>query len=100
MQTDGWAGHAGLEGAAYGHGRCARPTGAGVDERLPWLRILFSDFKRRTLGIFDGVSPALTEAYLHELSYLFTRRGQREDILRRFLDRCVLSVAPAPCSLP
>jgi hypothetical protein len=40
VQTDGWAGYAGLEGAGYAHLSRDMSTGADVDEWLPWSHIV------------------------------------------------------------
>ena len=37
VQTDGWAGYVGLEGAGYAHLPRELPTGADVDEWLPFF---------------------------------------------------------------
>ena len=99
VQTDGWSGYAGLEGAGYGHLPCTLPTGADIDQWLPWSHIVLSNFKRWTLDIFHGVSPAHLQAYLDEYCYRLNRREKREDIFRRLLNRCLLYGAPATYSL-
>jgi len=99
VQTDGWAGYVGLEGAGYAHLPREMSTGADIDEWLPWSHIVLSNFKRWTLDVFHGVSPRHLQAYLDELCYRLNRRERREDIFRRLLNRCVLYGAPAPYSL-
>ena len=99
VQTDGWAGYVGLEGAGYGHLSCTLPTGADVDEWLPWSHIVLRSFKRWTLDIFHGVSARRLQAYLDELCYRLNRREKREDIFRRLLNRCVLYGTPSTYSL-
>jgi len=44
--------------AGYGHLPRDMPTGADVDQWLPFSHIVLADFKRWTLDIFHGVSPA------------------------------------------
>src|SRR5665647_1598135 len=56
VQTDGWAGYVGLEGAGYAHLPREMSTGADIDEWLPWSHIVLSNFKRWTLDVFHGVS--------------------------------------------
>ena len=97
--TDGWVGYVGLERAGYGHLPRDMSTGADIDQWLPWSHIVFSNFKRWTLDIFRGVSPAHLQAYLDEYCYRLNRRNQREDIFRRLLNRCLLYGAPATYSL-
>ena len=75
------------------------PSGAEIDRWLPWSHIVLSNFKRWTLDVFHGVSPRHLQAYLNEYCYRLNRRGQREDIFRRLLNRCVLYGTPAPYSL-
>jgi ISXO2-like transposase domain len=66
---------------------------------LPWSHIVLSNFKRWTRDIFHGVSPAHLQAYFDEYCYRLKRRGPREDIFRRLLNRCLLYTGPAPYSL-
>ena len=99
VQTDGWAGYVGLEGAGYAHLPRTTSTGADVDEWLPWSHIVLSNCKRWTLDVFHGVSPRRLQAYLDELCYRLNRREKREDIFRRLLNRCVLYGTPATYSL-
>jgi len=99
VQTDGWSGYVGLGRAGYGHLPRDLSTGADIDQWLPWSHIVLSNFKRWTLDIFHGVSPAHLQAYLDEYCYRLNRREKREDIFRRLLNRCVLYGAPAPYSL-
>jgi hypothetical protein len=99
VQTDGWNGYADLEGAGYAHLPRETSTGADVDEWLPFSHIALSNFKRWTLDVFHGVSPGHLQAYLDEYCYRLNRRGQREDIFRRLLNRCLLHTGPAPYSL-
>ena len=99
VQTDGWKGYAGLERAGYGHLPRGLPTGADIDQWLPWSHIVLSNFKRWTLDIFHGVSAGHLQAYLNEYCYRLNRREQRQDLFRRVLNRCVLYIAPAPYSL-
>jgi transposase-like protein len=99
VQTDGWTGYADLKRAGYGHRPRRLPTGAEIDFWLPWSHIVLSNFKRWTLDIFHGVSAAHLQAYLDEYCYRLNRREQREDLIRRVLNRCVLYTDPAPYSL-
>ena len=99
VQTDGWNGYVGLAGAGYGHRSRTLPTGAEIDAWLPWSHIVLSNFKRWTLDVFHGVSPAHLQAYLNEFCYRLNRRGQRPDLFRRILNRCLLYTEPAPYAL-
>jgi transposase-like protein len=99
VQTDGWAGYVGLEGAGYAHLSRDMSTGADIDEWLPWSHIVLSNFKRWTLDVFPGVSPRHLQDYLDEFCYRLNRRGKREDIFRRLLNRCVLYGTPATYAL-
>ena len=99
MRTDGWNGYLGLEKAGYDHHPRSLPTGADVDEWLPWSHIVLSNFKRWCLDIFHGVSAAHLQAYLDEFCYRFNRRGERQDLFRRVLNRCLLYTGPAPYCL-
>ena len=99
VKTDGWAGYVGLGGAGYGHLPRDTPTGADIDQWLPWSHIVLSNFKRWTLDIFGGVSQKHLQAYLDEYCYRINRRDQRQDLFRRVLNRCVLYTEPATYSL-
>jgi len=59
------------------------PTGADIDQWLPWLHIVPSNFERWALDVFQGVSPAHLQAYLDEFCYWLNRRDRREDPVRR-----------------
>ena len=41
-----------------------------------------------------GVSPQHLQSYLDEFCYRLNRRGERVDLFRRILDRCVLYTPP------
>lgn len=97
--TDGWNGYARLGGAGYSHESRNLPTGAEIDAWLPWSHIVLSNFKRWTLDVFHGVSPAHLQAYLDEFCSRLNRRSQRLDLFRRILNRCLLYTEPAPYSL-
>ena len=86
-------------GAGYGHLPRDTPTGADIDQWLPWSHIVLSNFKRWTLDIFGGVSQKHLQAYLDEYCYRLNRRDQRQDLFRRVLNRCVLYTEPATYSL-
>lgn len=75
------------------------PSGADVDQWLPFSHIVLANFCRWTLDIFHGASPAHRQAYLDEHGSRLNRREQHEDIFRRLFNRCVLYTAPAPDSL-
>jgi transposase-like protein len=95
VRTDGWRGYAGLEGAGYDHRSRTMPTGAEIDDWLPFSHIVLSNFKRWTLDVFHGVSAAHLQAYLDEFCYRLNRRHQRVDLFRRILNRCLLYTEPA-----
>jgi hypothetical protein len=99
VRTDGHRGYLDLAGAGYDHQGRVLPTGPDIDDWLPWSHIVLSNFKRWTLGTFHGVSPHHLQAYLDEFCYRLNRRGDRHDLFRRILNRCVLYTDPAPYSL-
>jgi hypothetical protein len=94
--TDGWSGYAGLGEGSFDHRARSLPTGAEIDAWLPWSHIVLSNFKRWTLDVFHGVSPAHLQAYLDEFCYRLNRRAQRLDLFRRILNRCLLYTELAP----
>jgi len=99
VRTDGWNGYSGLAGTGYGHQARNLPTGADIDDWLPWSHIVLSNFKRWTLDAFHGVSAAHLQAYLDEFCYRLNRRGQRHDLFRRILNRCLLYTEPTTYAL-
>jgi transposase-like protein len=94
VRTDAWNGYASLRSAGYDHRSRALPTGADIDEWLPWSHIVLSNFKRWTLDVFHGVGPSHLQAYLDEFCYRLNRRKEREDIFRRLLNRCLCYTKP------
>lgn len=99
MRTDGWLGYANLTGTGYRREPRSLPSGADIDAGLPWSHIVLSNFKRWTLDISHGVSPAHLQAYLDEFRYRLNRRSQRLDLFRRILNRCLLYTGPATYAL-
>ena len=99
VQTDGWPGYAGLASAGYEHRPRVLDADSDIDAWLPWSHIVLANFKRWTLDIFHGVSPAHLQAYLDEFCYRLNRRDKRADLFRRILNRCLLYTEPAPYSL-
>ena len=99
VQTDGWPGYAGLASAGYEHRPRVLDADSDIDAWLPWSHIVLANFKRWTLDIFHGVSPAHLQAYLDEFCYRLNRRDKRPDLFRRILNRCLLYTEPAPYSL-
>lgn len=99
VQTDAWNGYAGLAPAGYDHRPRILASGSDIDAWLPWSHIVLSNFKRWTLDIFHGVSPAHLQAYLDEYCYRLNRRNERQDLFRRILNRCLLYTEPATYSL-
>lgn len=99
VRTDGCNGYTSLAGTGYGHQARNLATGADIDDWLPWSHIVLSNFKRWTLDAFHGVSPAHLQAYLDEFCYRLNRRGQRHDLFRRILNRCLLYTEPTTYAL-
>ena len=99
VQTDGWRGYASLKHVGYAHHPRPLLTADEIGSWLPWSHIVLSNFKRWTLDIFHGVSPAHLQAYLDEYCYRLNRRQQRPDLFRRLLNRCLLYTAPTPYSM-
>jgi transposase-like protein len=99
VRTDGYRGYARLAASGYEHRARVLASGDDIDEWLPWSHIVLANFKRWLLDIFHGVSPAHLQAYLDEFCYRLNRRGQRQDLFRRILNRCLLYTKPATYSL-
>jgi len=94
IKTDGWRAYRALSGAGYRHEPHGQPTPQAASELLPWSHIVISNFKRWQLDVFHGVSPQHLQSYLDEFCYRLNRRGERVDLFRRILDRCVLYTPP------
>jgi len=94
VKTDGWRAYRALPSAGYVHEPHVQATPQAAGELLPWTHIVISNFKRWQLDVFHGVSAAHLQSYLDEFSYRLNRRGQRLDLFRRILDRCVLYTPP------
>ena len=99
VRTDGYRGYARLAASGYEHHARVLASGDDIDEWLPWSHIVLANFKRWLLDIFHGVSPAHLQAYLDEFCYRLNRRGERLDLFRRVLNRCLLYTEPATYSL-
>jgi transposase-like protein len=94
IKTDGWRSYRALSGAGYVHEPHDQPTPQSASELLPWSHIVISNFKRWQLDVFHGVSAAHLQSYLDEFCYRLNRRGDRHDLFRRILNRCVLYTPP------
>ena len=99
VRTDGYRGYGRLGASGYEHHARVLAGGNDIDEWLPWSHIVLANFKRWFLDIFHGVSPAHLQAYLDEFCYRLNRRGQREDLFRRVLNRCLLYTEPVTYAL-
>jgi transposase-like protein len=94
--TDGWQGYRRLPGSGYVHDRRVQDTPRSAAELLPWVHRVIANFKRWELDVFHGVSAEHLQAYLDEFCYRLNRRGQRLDLFRRLLNRCLLYTPPTP----
>ena len=94
VKTDGWRSYRALPGAGYGHEPHEQPSPHAAGELLPWSHIVISNFKRWQLDVFHGVSAEHLQSYLDEFCYRLNRRGERLDLFRRILNRCVLHTPP------
>ena len=98
VKTDGWQAYRALSTAGYLHEPHVQATPQAAAELLPWAHIVISNFKRWQLDVFHGVSAAHLQSYLDEFCYRLNRRGQRLDLFRRILNRCVLHTPSTPYS--
>ena len=94
LATDGFRSYQPMARLGFDH----QPLVTGVIENaadlLPWVHIVISNFKRWSLGVFQGVSAKHLQSYLDEFCYRFNRRAQRTDLFRRVLNRCVRFTEP------
>jgi len=67
-----------------------------VDEWLPWVHIVISNFKSYLLGTYHGVSGQYVQEYLDEFCYRLNRRFWEEQIPNRLLR---VSIAHKPIFL-
>jgi len=73
-----------------------------VDEWLPWVHIVISNFKSYLLGTYHGVSGLYVQEYLDEFCYRLNRRFWEEQIPNRLLRVCAthkpIFLEPVACS--
>jgi hypothetical protein len=60
-----------------------------VDEWLPWVPIVISNFKSYLLGTYHGISGRYVQEYLDEICYRLNRRFWENQIPNRLLNLCV-----------
>ena len=60
-----------------------------VDEWLPWVHIVISNFKSYLLGTYHGVSGQYVQEYLDEFCYRLNRRFWEDQIPNRLLRICI-----------
>lgn len=89
VKTDGLRAMRCLSDAGYDHCPVVIGDPKKTAEVLPWVHVLISNFKRWVLGLFHGVTRKHLQAYLDEFCYRLNRRGQRTDLFRRVLTRCL-----------
>jgi len=90
LHTDTFAA---LRVLAEGHHQVAKVTPPElVDERLPWVHIVISNFKSYVLGTYHGISGRYMQEYLDEFCYRLNRRFWENQIPNRLLKLC----APHP----
>jgi Transposase zinc-ribbon domain/ISXO2-like transposase domain len=72
-----------------------------VDEWLPWVYIVISNFKSYVLGTYHGVSGRYMQEYLDEFCYRLNRRFWENQIPNRLLKLCAthppVSLQPVAC---
>jgi hypothetical protein len=60
-----------------------------VDEWLPWVHIVISNFKSYLLGTYHGISGRYVQEYLDEFCYRLNRRFWENQIPNRLLNLCI-----------
>lgn len=68
-----------------------------VDEWLPWVHIVISNFKRFILGTYHGVSTRHMQEYINEFCYRFNRRQWEFQIPSRLLAACAVHLPIKTC---
>ena len=94
LATDGFPSYPPLGKLGFDHQPLVTKGVENAADLLPWVHIIISNFKRWILDVFHGVSAKHLQAYLDEFCYRFNRRGQRTDLFRRVLNRCVRFTGP------
>lgn len=73
-----------------------------VDDWLPWVHIVISNFKSYLLGTYHGISGKYVQEYLDEFCYRLNRRFWEEQIPNRLLRACIdhepVFLEPVVCS--
>lgn len=87
LHTDAFAA---LRVPTEGHHHIAKVTTPElVDEWLPWVHVVISNFKSYLLGTYHGVSGRYVQGYLDEFCYRLNRRFWENQIPNRLLKLCV-----------
>jgi len=60
-----------------------------VEEWLPWVHIIISNFKSYLLGTYHGISGQYVQEYLDEFCYRLNRRFWEDQIPNRLLRICI-----------
>ena len=94
LATDGLPSYQPLADLGFDHEPLITGAVENPMELLPWVHIIISNFKRWILDVFHGVSAKHPRSYLDEFCYRLNRRGQRTDLFRRVLNRCVRFTEP------
>lgn len=94
LATDGFPSYLPVAKLGFDHQPLVAAGVENAADLLPWVHIIISNFKRWILDAFHGVSAKHLQAYLDEFCYRFNRRGQRTDLFRRVLNRCVRFTKP------
>ena len=68
-----------------------------VNEWLPWVHIVISNFKRFILGTYHGVSSRHMQEYINEFCYRFNRRQWEFQIPSRLLAACATHLPVKTC---
>ncbi len=80
---------AALRVLAEGHHHVAKVTPPElVDEWLPWVHVVISNFKSYVLGTYHGISGGYVQEYLDEFCYRLNRRFWENQIPNRLLALC------------
>ena len=95
VRTDGWQGYDGLTAAGYVHQ--AIPMNADhelEDAHLPFVHLVFSNFKSWLLGTHHGVSQQHLQAYCNEFVFRFNRRFYPATTFNSLLGLAAKTVPP------
>jgi transposase-like protein len=88
IKTDAFSGFRFIPKEGYYHFPKIMKDKESIQEHLPWVHILISNFKMTIRATFHGVSAKYLQRYLDEFTYRFNRRFWEPQLFDRLLFAC------------